>query len=133
MRRLGLLPKPRPCTACSLGGAAYTSQPFFIADEDRVGTNLLNPDQEGITVLGQAYLKAAYALGTSAKVFRQRIDTPFLNSYDVRMVPVTYEAYTLANSSIKGLDIMVSHVTGIKTLERHGVPAHEPGRRGLRQ
>ncbi len=103
-----------PLYGLSLGGAAYTSQPFFIADEDRVGTNLLNSDQEGITVLGEAYLKAAYG-GTSAKVFRQKLDTPFLNAYDVRMVPVTYEAYTLANSSIKGLDLIVSHVTGIKT------------------
>lgn len=103
-----------PLWGLSLGGALYTSQPFLFAEEDRSGTSLLNNDQEGYTVLGQAYLKAEYG-GTMLKLFRQQIDTPFINSYDFRMTPVTYEAYTIENNSIDGLSLTASYVAEIKT------------------
>ena len=77
----------------AVGAVGYTSQPFY-APEDRDGTLLLKPGQDGYTVLGQAY--AEFKLGD--KVFfdigRKTYETPFMNSNDTRMTPNTFEGAT---------------------------------------
>ena len=97
----------------SAGAVLYTSQRLGFTDKDRDGASLLAPGQEGYTVLGEAYITAEYAQ-TQVKIYRQQIDSPFLNPYDFRMTPVTFEAYTVENSSLKYLKIYLSHVTKIK-------------------
>ncbi len=95
------------------GGAVYISQGAFFIDSDRDGAQFLRPHQKGFAVLGQSYLQAE-ALKTRVRIFRQIIDTPFLNPYDVKMAPVTFEAYTVESWYIKYLKLMFSHVTKIK-------------------
>lgn len=95
------------------GLAGYTSQGFVLTDPDEDGASLLAPGQKGYTVLGQAYLQAEICR-TRLRLFRQELDTPFINIYDVRMTPVTYEAYTLESHVIANLDFIASHITKIK-------------------
>ncbi len=103
----------RPWHGLSMGASLYTSQPFFYAPASRPGTDLLDDDQNGYTVLGQAYLQASYG-GFSATIGRQSIDTPFLNPFDFRMTPITYEALGLSYVQ-GGLSLNLAQVAGIKT------------------
>lgn len=108
-----LLYETKPLRDFSLGLAFYTSQRMPFTPDTGGGTNLLAPDQKSFSVLGQSYLK--YAKGnTTVKLFRQALDTPFMNQNDIKMVPVTYEAYTLDNKDIKGLKLTGSYITKVK-------------------
>ena len=77
-----------------VGVVGYTSQPIW-APADRDGTQLLKPGQQGYSVLGEAnvQLKLRDQVFTG---YRQRVETPEVNSYDIRMTPLTFEGYTLA-------------------------------------
>jgi hypothetical protein len=79
-----------------LGAAAtvYTSQPLY-APHDREGTLLLEPGQEGFTVLGQAYGKVKIYGVNELRFFRQSYNTPYLNKNDGRMAPNTFEGYSV--------------------------------------
>ncbi|MCB2193208.1 MAG: OprD family porin, partial [Deltaproteobacteria bacterium] len=103
----------KPWHGLSVGGSFYTSQPFFYAPADRSGTDLLDDSQDGYSVLGQAYLKAEHHR-FRATIGRQIIDTPFLNPFDFRMTPVTYEALSLGYAQ-GGLSLSLAQVVGIKT------------------
>jgi hypothetical protein len=72
----------------------FTSQPI-VADEDRDGTILLEPVQEGYSALGIANGKLRYK-GLVLTGYRQYLDLPFLNRQDNRMTPNTFESLTLA-------------------------------------
>ena len=72
----------------------YTSQPLY-APDDRDGTLLLKPGQNGYTVLGQAYGEFKVADSIFVDIGRKSYETPFLNSNDTRMTPNTFEGATL--------------------------------------
>lgn len=73
--------------------AFYTSQKLFGPD-DEGGTKLLNPEQEPLNVLGQAYARAL-VFGQEFRGGRMLVDTPLINPQDNRMVPNTFEGITL--------------------------------------
>jgi hypothetical protein len=62
--------------------------------ESRDGTLLLLPGQESYAALGRAYGELHYAEYT-ATLYRQYIDTPYVNQQDNRMTPNTFEAYRI--------------------------------------
>jgi hypothetical protein len=62
--------------------------------EDRDGTLLLLPGQTSYAALGRAYGELKYAEYT-ATLYRQYIDTPYVNQQDNRMTPNTFEAYRI--------------------------------------
>jgi hypothetical protein len=68
----------------------FTSQPI-VAPTARDGTLLLQPGQEGYTVLGVANGKLRYR-DFVLTGFRQKLDLPYLNQQDSRMTPNTFEA-----------------------------------------
>ncbi|MFI4929268.1 MAG: OprD family outer membrane porin [Burkholderiales bacterium] len=80
-----------------LGLLGYTSQRLYGPD-DKDGTKLLAPGQHPITVLGEAFA-AARVFGQTLTGYRQLIDRPYINPQDNRMVPNTFEAYTLSGSA----------------------------------
>ncbi|HBA85374.1 MAG TPA: hypothetical protein DCZ95_14905 [Verrucomicrobia bacterium] len=96
----------------SLSLSPYTSQRLQ-GDEDKDGGGLLAPGQKGYTVLGQAYLQADWNR-TSLRLYRQILESPFINSFDVRMTPKTVEAYTLDQRFTTNLVLKLSQVEGIK-------------------
>ncbi len=94
-----------------LGIVGYTSQRLY-GPEDEGGTKLLAPPQEPITVLGEAFGALRFA-GQTITAYRQLINRPFINPQDNRMVPNTFEAYTLAGAAGP-----VSYIGGYITKEK---------------
>jgi hypothetical protein len=80
-----------------VGIVGYTSQRLY-GPEDKGGTKILQTDQQSITVLGEAF-GAVRVLGQTVTAYRQLINRPFINPQDSRMVPNTFEAYTLSGSA----------------------------------
>ena len=78
----------------AFGATAYTSQKLYGPD-DKDGTLLLQPGQEGYTVLGEVYGEFLINEDTRLSIGRRGIDTPYINRNDVRMTPNTFQAVTL--------------------------------------
>jgi len=76
-----------------VGAVVYTSQPLY-APDDRDGTLLLKPGQEGYTVLGQLYGEYRFTDRIFAAIGRKAYETPYINTFDVRMTPKTFEGVT---------------------------------------
>lgn len=83
--------------AVQLGVVGYTSQRLYGPD-DKGGTKLLAPPQQAITVLGEAFAAVRVA-GQTITAYRQLVNRPFINPQDNRMVPNTFEAYTLTGAT----------------------------------
>jgi hypothetical protein len=82
----------------SFGATGYTSQPLY-APSDESGTNLLTPNQEGYTVLGEAYAQLRITDDLGLTVGRRGFDTPFISRNDTRMTPQTFEAVALQGTA----------------------------------
>lgn len=91
-----------------LGVVGYTSQPLW-APEDRDGTLLLLPGQEGYSVLGQAYAALKFEEQVLT-LYRQLVNQPEVNQQDNRMTPNTFEG-----GSLKGEFGPVSYYAGLLT------------------
>jgi hypothetical protein len=80
-----------------IGVVGYTSQRLY-GPADKDGTKLLDTGQQPINVLGEAF-GAVRVLGQTITAYRQLINRPFINPQDSRMVPNTFEAYTLTGAA----------------------------------
>jgi hypothetical protein len=94
-----------------VGLVGYTSLKLYGPD-DKDGTRLLAPGQDTIAVLGEAF-GAVRILGQTFTGYRQRINRPFINLQDNRMVPNTFEAYTLTGAA-SDVSYTGGYVTKIK-------------------
>lgn len=77
-----------------IGATGYTSQPLYGPD-DRDGTLLLQPGQEGYTVLGQLYGEVKFTDKLFGAIGAKTYNTPYLNTNDTRMTPNTFEGATM--------------------------------------
>jgi len=112
--RLGLV--TAPYNGITAGVTFYTSQPAFRNPPDQGGLQLLEDDQQGFTVLGEANL-AWSGYGTLLKVGRQCLsEYRFLSDMDIRMVPYTYEAAIAENRSLENITFRAAAVHGVKKL-----------------
>jgi hypothetical protein len=82
----------------AIGLTGYTSQPLD-APDDKDGTLLLAPGQEGYSVIGEAYVQFRLTDGININAGRKAFDTPYLNRNDARMTPNTFEAIALQGVS----------------------------------
>ncbi len=98
----------------SLGTALYTTNGFLLDtpkdDYTEVDPTLLGPDNEGYSILGEAYLQYKNA-NTTFKGGRQKLATPLAGTDDARMLPNLFEAYVLSNTDILGTTLIAAHVT----------------------
>ena len=78
----------------SIGAIGYTSLPVY-APDDRDGTLLLKPGQEGFGVVGEAWAKLRYDDHVLTG-YRQSVQLGYVNPQDNRMVPHTFEGAMLA-------------------------------------
>jgi hypothetical protein len=78
----------------AFGATVYTSNPIY-APDDRDGTLLLAPGQNGYTVLGEFYAELRIVEDVGITVGAKGYDTPFINRNDTRMTPNTFEAIVL--------------------------------------
>ena len=81
-----------------IGAVGYLSEPLYGPD-DRDGTDLLKTGQRGYAVLGQLYGRVKLIEGNYLNLYRYEYNTPYINKYDGRMSPKTFEGYTLTGSS----------------------------------
>ena len=78
----------------AMGATLYGSAPLY-APEERDGTLLLKPGQEGYYVPGEAWGALRYKEYALLKGYRQQVDQTYINPQDNRMTPNTFEAVTL--------------------------------------
>lgn len=78
----------------SFGATGYTSQ-HLLGDDDKDGSLLLAPGQEGYSVLGELYADIKIIDNLNLYVGRKEFDTPFINRNDTRMTPNTFEGIVL--------------------------------------
>ena len=80
-----------------VGAEVFTSQPIY-APEDKDGTLLLGPGQDGYTVWGQAYGQFKVVEDNILTAGRSEYDTPYANRYFNRMTPNTFEGISMKGS-----------------------------------
>ena len=98
----------------SLGTALYTTHGFGLDspkdDYTEVDPTLLGENNDGYSLLGEAYLQFKYN-NTTFKGGRQKLNTPMMGADDARMLPNLFEAYVLTNTDIADTTLMVAHIT----------------------
>jgi len=95
----------------SVGATGFTSQALY-APASREGTLLLEPTAQGFSVLGEAWAKLRYE-DNELTGYRQLVDVGYLNPYDSRMVPNTFEGATLAGK-FRWLQYTAGYLTQMK-------------------
>jgi outer membrane porin, OprD family len=96
-----------------LNAVLYTTQPLY-ANAEAGSTWNLSPDGDQITVLGQANGRLRFA-GQELTIGRQLVRTPFINPYDTRMIPLTYEGVMLLpEQHDQPLDYILSYLWSYK-------------------
>ena len=115
----------------AFGATVYTSNPIY-APDDRDGTGLLAPGQNGYTVLGEFYTELRIVKDVGITIGAKGYDTPFINRNDTRMTPNTFEAVVLQGRTSLGTSSSDAAVTadGGMGLSKDGkevaVPASTP-------
>ena len=94
----------------AFGATVYTSNPIY-APDDRDGTLLLAPGQNGYTVLGEFYTELRIVKDVGITVGAKGYDTPFINRNDTRMTPNTFEAIVLQGRTKLGTSSSDATVT----------------------
>ena len=101
-----------------LRSVLYTTQPLY-ANADAGGTDNLSSDGDQITVLGQLNGRVRLA-GQEITAGRMLVRTPYINPFDVRMIPLTFEGVMLMPDNWDPkIDYMVSYLSRFKPREDH--------------
>jgi len=97
-----------------LRSVLYTSQPLYGNAFAGDSVNL-TPDGDQITTLGQINGRMNFA-GQELAVGRQLVRTPYINPYDVRMIPLTFEGVVLVpeHKESQKFDYIASYLTQYK-------------------
>lgn len=77
---------------------------------------MFDVDKKPYTVMGEAFLEYSHG-DTKLKFGRQEIDTPFISTYDYRIIPNLFEAYTLTHQATKDIKLTVGYVTKMSGLD----------------
>jgi len=96
----------------AFGATGYTSQPLH-APKDKDGAGLLEPGQQGYSVLGEFFANVRLMEDLHLIFGRMGYDTPYINRSDSRMTPNTFEAITLQGRADLGEGSERSVVYGI--------------------
>lgn len=77
---------------------------------------MFDVDKAPYSVLGEASLE--YKNGVSTLLFgRQEIDTPIVSTYDYRIIPNLFEAYTYTNNKVENTTLILSYITKMSGLD----------------
>jgi hypothetical protein len=105
----------------SLKGAWYTTRDFGLrsANPKETDAYMFDVDKTPYSLLGEAQLN--FVAGRTTLTFgRQEIHSPLLSSYDYRIIPNLYEAYTLTNRDLAATAFTLSYVGKMAGLD--GLP-----------
>ena len=93
------------------GVGYYTAQDLGTNDDDPAKVNTrLGSDLE---VLGEAYVNLS-GFNTAVTLGRQKINAPLANPGDAFIIPFTFEAFSVVNTSIPKLTLQLDHINEIK-------------------
>lgn len=82
----------------------------------KVDAYMFDVDKKPYSLLGEASLE--YKNGNSTFLAgRQEIDTPIVTTYDYRIIPNLYEAYTFTNKDIPNTTITLSYIAKMSGLD----------------
>src|SRR5947207_6449331 len=110
----------------AFGATLYTSNPIY-APDDRDGTGLLAPGQNGYTILGEFYAEIRIIDNLTISVGAKGYDTPFINRNDTRMTPNTFEAIVLQGRTELGKSDAAADSTAMgKDGKEDAPPAAQP-------
>ena len=96
----------------AVGATFYGSAPLY-APDDRDGTLLLKPGQEGYYVPGEAWAALRYKEYARLTGYRQQVDQTYINPFDSRMTPNTFEAVTLGGKA-EFVEYLVGYLWNVK-------------------
>jgi hypothetical protein len=95
----------------SVGAAWYGS--YEISGNDDAGSSaLVQPNGDNISVVAQAFLELARN-GWIARFYRLELDLPYINRFDTRMLPNTFEAYGIGHRG-SNFSFLIGQVEKIK-------------------
>ena len=78
----------------AIGATAYTSQKV-LGPADKDGATLLQTGQIPYGAVGESYAEVLITQGVRAIAGRKTYETPYINSYDTRMTPNSFQGYAL--------------------------------------
>lgn len=101
-----------------LKGALYTTSDLGLRSSNPKQTDayMFDLDKRPYSLLGEAQLK--YRAGnTEITAGRQEFFSPIINTYDYRIIPNLFEAYTLVNRDIAHTTLTLSYVSKMSGLD----------------
>lgn len=101
-----------------LKAAYYLTTDFGLRSSNPKKTDayMFDVDKRPYSILGEAALE--YQNGDSGFLFgRQEIDTPIVSTYDYRIIPNLFEAYTYTNKEFPHISITLSYITKMSGLD----------------
>lgn len=102
----------------SFKGAVYTTQDLGLRSDNPRETDayMFDLDKTPYSLLGEAQL--GFAAGkTSLTVGRQEFFSPIINSYEYRIIPNLFEAWTLTNKDVPNTTLTFAHVGKMSGLD----------------
>jgi hypothetical protein len=93
-------------------GASWYGSYDWASNSDKEESVLLSSSGDNISVIGQAYLQTNWN-GLIGRFYRQELDIPYINRFDNRMIPNTFEAYGFRRAGDQ-LDFVLKYVDKIK-------------------
>ena len=105
----------------SLGASFYTTNVVDGYNEGQ-GVPFFDADNHSYSILGEAYLQGEWG-NTLVKIGRQEMDTPFLDTDDIGMIPNTFEAALFVNKDIANTTITLAHVEKMAGVDAEANPA----------
>ena len=93
----------QPIKGISAGVSFYTTNALFGKNTEVM---FLGSENQSYSIVGEAYIQADVS-DTNIKVGRQIIETPFINSDDIGIVPDIVEGYSLTNQSLPETSIVL--------------------------
>jgi hypothetical protein len=84
----------------------YTTNHLLGKNENEL---FLNQDNQNYYIIGEAYIESKL-FNTTLKVGRQQVDTPYIDSDDVGMIPNRFEGLTSINRSIDDVALMLFYL-----------------------
>jgi hypothetical protein len=98
-----------------VGGTVFTSQKIY-APDDKDGTGLLAPGQESFGGIFEAFLDwGGDRLNMTAG--RMKLETPFMHSSDIRMIPIKYQGARALYHLTKKWAVGATYITHMKPLD----------------
>ena len=102
----------------SLKGAVYTTQDLGLRSDNPLETDayMFDLDKKPYSLFGEMQLSARQG-NTSLTIGRQEFFSPIINTYDYRIIPNLFEAYTLINRDIPETTVTLAYVSKMSGLD----------------